>query len=154
MTKRDTVGKISSELSQKTPESRNPVELQRGMQKEYLDELIDCVKTHDKIFDTDFFIVVITKNEKLMPNVFRNYFVARLSCPTPDYDQTVFRYHKKDQNLEYIWTVPCKDACIYLKNNALQVEQEEKSALNFVLQFSDGTLFKKAQTFNGEIALH
>jgi hypothetical protein len=149
-TKRDTVGKISSDLLQKQPESRDPIELQRKMQEDYIDHLKQCIETHKKIFPADFYIVVITKNEKLMPNVFRNYFSARISCPTPEYDQSVFKYHAKDEYVEYIWTVPSKDACIHLKENAQYVVKEEQQLLKFVLHFLDGTLDNVAKHMNGE----
>ena len=150
MEKRDTVGKISSELLQKKPDSQDPIELERSMQEEYFSNLLETVYNNKKHYKTHFFIVIVTKNERLMPNVFRNYFYARASCPTPDYDQTVWRYDVKDDALEYISTIPTKEACLYLKANALQVVQEERDLLKFVLEFSDGTLFKVAKYYNNE----
>lgn len=152
MTKKDTVGKISSELIQKEPESRDPIELERSMQQEYFSNLLECIATNQNKYQKHFFIVVITKNERLMPNVFRNYFYARKTCPTPDYDQTVWRYDKSSDELEYLWTIPGRDACIHLKLNALQVSKEERDLLKYVLEFSDGTLFKVAKYYNNEEA--
>jgi len=148
--KRETLGKISSDLLQKQPEERSVVELERSMQEDYLDHLKECVATHAKIFPDNFYIVVITKNEKLMPNVFRNYFSARLSCPTPEYDQSVFKYIKESEHVEYLWTVPSKDACIHLKENAQYVVKEEQELLRFVLHFLDGTLLNVSKHLNGE----
>ena len=91
-----TVGAVSSELIMKEPESRDPIEIQREMQKDYLKELTNCAESHKSVFPGDFFLVVLTKNERLMTNVFRNYFFARNTCPTPQYDQSVFRYSRKD----------------------------------------------------------
>lgn len=150
MTKKETVGKISSDLLQKTPESRDPIELQRSMQEEYFSNLLECIETNQNKYDNHFFVVVITKNERLMPNVFRNYFYARKTCPTPDYDQTVWRYDKLTDELEYLWTIPSRDTSIHLKMHALEVAQEEKELLRFVLEFSDGTLFKVAKYYNNE----
>jgi hypothetical protein len=148
--KRETVGKISQELLQKDPETNSPVELEREMHEDYDKNIFECISEHKKMFPDDFFIVVITKNERLMPNVFRNFFTARLSCPTPDYDQTVYRYAKKENRIEFLWVIPSRDACFYLKENALSVSQKEKVLLNFVLDFADGTLFKLCKNFNGE----
>lgn len=148
--KKETVGKVASDLMQKAPESRNPMEIQREMQKEYIDELIKCVNDHKSKYHGNFFIVVITKNEKLMPNVFRNYFFARQTCPTPDYDQSVFRYVRADEAIDYIWTIPSRDTCHHLKENALYVAPEERELLSFVLQFSDKTLYKLAKKLNKE----
>lgn len=148
--KRETVGKISSDLLQKQPETQSPIELERKMQEDYIDHLKQCIETHKKVFPEDFYVVVITKNEKLMPNVFRNYFSARLSCPSAEYDQSVFKYFAKTEHLEYIWTVPSKDTCIHLKDNAQYVVKEEQQLLKFVLQFLDGTLDNIAKHMNGE----
>jgi hypothetical protein len=148
--KKETVGSVALDLMQKTPESRNPMEIQKEMQSEYLKELITCVEDHKKIYKNNFFIVVITKNEKLMPNVFRNYFFARETCPTPDYDQSVYRYVRADEAVEYIWTIPSRDTCHHLKDNALYVAPEERDLLNFVLQFADKSLYKLAKKLNKE----
>ena len=150
--KRDTVGKISSDLSQKTPESRDPIEIQREMTKDYIDNLVECVEIHRKKCNISFYVVVITKNEKLMPNVFRNYFAARESCPTPDYDQSVYRFNKDAEQLEYLWTLPAKDVIYHLKDNALLVHSEERELLNFCMEFLDGRLDKLAKQLNGEKA--
>ena len=148
--KRETIGKISGDLSQKSPESRNPIEIQREMQKEYINELKACVTENKRKIQGDFFVIVITKNEKLMPNVFRNYFFGRKSCPTPDYDQSVFMYRREDDELHYIWTIPSRDASHHLKDNALVVAPEERELLRYIMEFSDGTLYKLSKKLNGE----
>lgn len=144
-----TVGSVASELMQKTPDSRDPIELQREMQKEYSDNLLIALNDFKKTCDADFFIVVLTKKEKLLQNVIRNYFFGRNSCPTPEYDQSVFRYNRKDDALEYLWTLPSKDTCELMYANAMQVQ--EKALLQCVLDFYDGTLEKLAKKWNNEI---
>ena len=148
--KKDTVGSISSSLLQKDQETRDPIALQREMQQKYLDSLIECAQRCKKNFPGDFFIVVITKNERLMKNVFRNYFFGRQSCPTPDYDQSVFKYSAADDNISFIWTIPDQQTSFMLKDNALIVAPEEQESLKFVLDFADGTLYKLAKKLNGE----
>lgn len=147
---KETVGKVATDLMQKTPDSRDPIELAREMQKEYMKNLMETVNTGKGKWDTDFFVIVITKNEKLLHNVFRNYFFPRLTCPTPDYDQSVFWYKKADEELHYVWTIPSRDASFHLKDNALVVDPSEKLLLNFVLQFEDGTLYKLSKKLNKE----
>lgn len=149
-TPRKTVGAIALELMQKEAPSRDPIEIQREMQKEYLDELVKCVELNKAKIHGDFFVSVLTKNEKLMPNVFRNYFLATKACPTPTYDQSVFWYRSTAEQLEYLWTVPSKDTCIYFKKNAHLVTQEEKQLLQFVLDFYDNTLLKVSKRLNNE----
>lgn len=149
MTKK-TVGAYAQELLQKTPESQDPIELEHAMQEEYMKELHKCIDDSYSFYENIFYVTVITKAEKLMPNVFRNYFFARRTCPTPEYDQSVYRYNKELGRIEYLWTVPAKDVCYHLKENASHVVQSERMLLEFVLKFLDGTLLKIAQQNNKE----
>lgn len=148
--KRETVGKISSDLIVKAPDSQDPIEIEREMHKDYEKEIFTCIKDHLKVFNDSFYVMVITKKEPLMQNVMRNYFFARQSCPTPDYDQTVYKYHWKEDALEFMWVIPSKDACLYFLENALLIDEEEKDLLNFVMQFASGDLFRLAKKLNNE----
>ena len=148
--KKTTVGKKSKELSQKESPTRDPIELEREMHKSYEEELWECVDFHKKKLKGDFFVVVITKKERLMQNVLRNYFFARTSCPTPDYDQTVYRYIKDSDELEFLWILPAKDICHVFLFNAHQVVPEERWLLEYIKEFSNGSLMKLCKKFNQE----
>lgn len=148
--KRETVGKISLELSKKEAPTRDPIEIEREMHTDYDAHLWQCVDVAKKSLPGSFFVVVITKNEKLMPNVFRNYFFARKTCPSPDYDQAVYRYDHQHDCINFIWVIPSQEASHHLKDNALLVVPEERQLLQFVLDFADGTLYKLAKVMNGE----
>jgi hypothetical protein len=120
------------------------------MQEDYLNNLIDCINNHKVVFPNDFYIIVITKNERLMPNVFRSYFLGRISCPTPEFDQSVFRYYKDGDRAEHVWTVPSQDACYYLQENANYIIPEERELLGYAMRFLDGSLLKLSKQLNGE----
>lgn len=148
--KKKRVGQVAVELMQTEAPTRDPIELQRAMQEDYEANLIECWQRGTREFPGDFFIIVETKKERLLPNVYRNYFYCRLSCPTPTYDQAVYRYVKQDDALEFIWVLPSKDTCTVLVDHALEVVPEERELLYFVLQFNDGTLLRIAKELNGE----
>jgi hypothetical protein len=148
---KDTVGKVALELMEREPEITSVIDQQRAMQEDYLQELIDCVHLFRKTCPTDFFVAVLTKSEKLMPNVFRNYFVPRLTCPTPNYDQAVFRYRKESEDIEFIWAIPCREACYYLLENANYIPTDERDLLQFAVSFSDGTLYQLCKHLNNEL---
>ena len=150
MPKREKVGKVAYDLLNKPLDTKNPIDLEQELHTEYENNVWQCVDRYKKEFDSDFFVIVITKKEPLMPNVLRNMFTARLSCPTPDYDQTVYHYHRDRDELEFLWVIPARDICIILKNNALNIVPEERELLRFVLDFSDGTLYKLAKSLNHE----
>jgi len=151
MSKREkTVGQVSLDLVSKTPETLSPIEQMRESLTEYDKNINECIETNKKIYAGDFFIVVITKKEPLMENVLRNYFMARSTCPTPDYDQTVYRYDKKAGDIEFIWTIPSKHTCLTFIENKDEIVPDEWGLLKFILEFADGTLYKKAKELNGE----
>ncbi len=99
----------------------------------------------------NFFIVSILKKEKLMSNVIRNYFVPTKTCPTPTYDQTVYRYDSKKENLEFIWIVPDRETCLTFKENVKQIVPAEQGLLKFILDYYNGTLLQLAKRFNSEV---
>lgn len=151
MEQKKTVGAVSAALLQQESPERSPIELERAMHEDYEKNFFACLETHKKVFNGDFYIVVLTKRERLMPNVLRNYFMARLSCPTPEWDQAVYRYHHRDERIEFLWVVPSKDSCEHLAAHRLEVAPEEQGLLYYVLQFLDGDLLRKAQQLNGEL---
>jgi hypothetical protein len=151
---RETVGKIVYDNILKDDQTRvNAYELQQGMQEDYIKNLIECTQAATKTYAGDFFVVVLTKREKVLVGVLRNYFLARESCPTPFYEQSVYRFEHATGDLHYVWTVPDQDTCVYLVKNALSVPSEEQQLLKFVIDFFDGSLLAKAKKYNGEEAL-
>lgn len=148
---RDTVGKISSRLLMLEPESRDPIELQRAIQeKTYLQDLIACIESGKKMFPSDFYIVHVSKKERLMENVIRGYFIPRLSCPTPQYDEAVYKYFIDTEHVQFLWVLPSKDTCYLFRDNAHRVVPEERELLKYILEFYDGTLLLRAKQMNGE----
>lgn len=145
-----TVGEHSLELQQKAPESRDPIELQREMQKDYEKNFMEALETGKKLYTGNFYVEVNTKKERLMQNVIRNYFIPRQSCPTPTYDQAVYKYDFENDDIQFLWVLPDKGSCHHLKENALQVHPSERELLLFVLSFYDGSLLDEAKRQNNE----
>ena len=148
---RDTVGKISAELLQKdTYADHSAGEQMQEQLREYESNVYDCVASGKSIYSGDFFVVVITKRERLMPNVMRNYFLHRLSCPSPEYDQTLYHYHRADDNLEFVWVIPSIVAVKDMVKHKHNLDMSFYQLLKFVLEFLDGTLEAKARILNNE----
>lgn len=145
-----TVGAQVIDALQEKPQEISVEKQSREMTSDYLEHLLRCVDDGYNQYKCSFFIEVQTKNERLMPNVFRNYFTNRHTCPTPNYDQSVFRYNVEKGQLEYLWTVPSRDACLHLMDNSSKVAYEEQGLLEFVKLFADGTLFKMCKKYNNE----
>lgn len=149
--KRETVGKISTDLLAKEPESRDPIELQREMNKSYASELENCVLEFRKSNARDFYVSVLTKKERLMENVLRNYFFPLHACPTPTYDQAVYKYNHEDERIEFLWVIPSKDTCELFMANADQIVPEERDLLRFISSMYNGSLLQLARKLNNEL---
>ncbi len=145
-----TVGQVSTELKSKKSENYTAMELQEGMQENYMKELWECIHTNQDLYENVFYIEVLTKHERVLNNVFRNYFFARKTCPTPFYDQTVWHYNKARDKLTYLWTVPSHQDCDYYIHHQNVVVPDERELLSFVLRYKDGTLLRLAQGLNEE----
>lgn len=165
---KQTVGSIASGLlSKHDTHNLNPQEIQRAQEKEYLDNLVWCaqhaqkktdcskIENHDQCKDRvalegDFFIAALLKKEKFLENVLRNYFVATKSCPTPTYDQTVYRFNSQKGDIEFIWVIPDRETCLTFKENVAQIVPAEHALLQNILEFYNGSLYRKMKKFNGE----
>lgn len=145
-----TVGKVSTDLLAKPENQHTVVDQMRENLTDYDKNVFICIEEAKKKFPGDFYLIVECKKERLLENVIRNYFFARLSAPTPAWDQTVYKYHRGREWVEFLWVVPSKDACEYLTINKHYIPESERELLKFVLSYNDGTLLKIAKQLNGE----
>ncbi len=152
MEKKRTVGEVSAELLQRDVHGDVTAgEQMRESLSEYERFLLECVDLGKAKHPDDFYVVVHITREQVAANVLRNRFFHTHACPTPTWDQVVYKYHRKDERIEFLWSIPCKEACEDLKAHALDLDPAFNELLQFVLDFSDGTLDKKAMALNGEI---
>lgn len=148
---RDTAGKISTDLLHNAQILDHSAHEQMKEQlSDFEANIYESINEGKKKFDNDFYVVVIAKKERLMQNIIRNYFFTRISCPSPDWDQTVYKYDRSLEALAFLWVVPSKAVCKMFKNYALEIDRSERELLNFVLSFEDGTLLKLSKKLNGE----
>ena len=161
-----TVGQTSTELLSKTPDTLSPIDIQKAAELEIIRNLEWAVK-HElksvpctdicrenclsrKASDGDFYVSILTKKERKLENVLRNYFVVTKDCPTPFFDQSVWKYNYKLGDLVYLWTVPNQETALILKKNRSIVHPEEHWSLKFVLDYYNGDLHRLAKKLNGE----
>ena len=150
--KRKTVGLIQTELSsQAINDTHSSYDQMKEQLKEYEANMIHAIKEGKSQFNENFYIVVITKRERLMDRVLRNYFIPRQSCPTPQYDEAVYKYHFKEDRPEFLWVIPDKKTCSEFVNYPLDVPEEEYELRDYVLKFTSGELDQLAMKLNGEI---
>lgn len=151
--KRKSVGELSNELLEKTPDTLDPIELQREIQGDsYEVQFMEAMDRSMGKYHRDFFIVTVNQRFRLFSNVCRTYFIDRISCPTPDFDQNVYRINRKTGQIEFLWAIPDKNTCLDMYNDPLAVPEEQLELRKFVFEFYDGTLLNKAKKLNNEEA--
>jgi hypothetical protein len=148
---RKTVGQLSSDLILRPFDTRSPIELEREMHGEFEKNLLEAIERGKKRLYSPFYIVVLTKKERIMPNVLREYFIDRQSCPTPEYDQVVYCIHSDRDTVEFLWVIPSKDTCEYLHMNAAQVDEDERWLRDYVIAFHEKRLLHWSLQRNNEI---
>lgn len=162
--KKEPIGKVALDLQQKAlkghSDSTDAIELQREIhkgsnsEKSYEEEVWECVDRgrKDPAISKDFFITVLFKKERHLQNIIRQYFLYRQSCPTPEYDQTVYKYHRKDDDLEYLWTVPNNVACLALVKDleAGVIHPDHETLAHMAEAFLNRDLDKYCAKLNGE----
>jgi hypothetical protein len=147
-----TVGQLSLEASLRKQEPMRVRDQTTMMHEEYGEKLFETVAKGRELYREEkfFFIEDITRQERLMMNVLRHTLIPRITCPTPNYDQTVYRYSMNDDTVELIWTIPSPETCSYYLHNRPLVVDEERELMEFILAFRDGILERLAQQLNDE----
>jgi hypothetical protein len=135
-----TVGSKSLELMQKN-DSYEAGEIMQEALKKYTDNIIECIDRHkNKYEESEFYICVQTKRERLLQNVVRNFFYARRTRPEPGYDMACYKYTKKDEKLEFLWAIPDDQTVDELTSIPIYMVPDEQKEL-----YEYCTKFKKRQ---------
>lgn len=141
MTKRKkTVGEEAHKRLENPDTKQGIIDTQREMDKEYFGEIDKCIENH-KHWKEPFYIVVQCKKEQKMENVIRRYFIGRLSMPTPQWDQTLWRYSPSSGDLRFVWVLPDQETAKWMAMNPQTLKEEHRELLCFVLDFLDHKLY-------------
>ena len=159
MEKREkTVGELALEQQQKPYHEVSAEEFGKTVlqdKDDYMTNLWEAVDRGLKEYNPDntLYVAILTNRERLIHNVMRNKFLPRQTCPTPTYSQSVFKYEKKPDRLQLLWTLPDRESCTMLLDAGIEVEGEERIVLKHVLDFYDGSLDRLCQEENGEVII-
>jgi len=91
----------------------------------------------------DFYVDVIWRINKDGSEEPQQKMVAFQAAPTPHYNQTVYKYHRAAADLELLWTLPTQEDCIEMYHQRDYISVDEWPLLKYVLEYFDGSLFKK-----------
>lgn len=142
------------------------LEISRQLSEKRLKKLYELTheaRKKDYFSFIDFYVVVVPSQnykaiqmpdqklpEMIMEPEDKVFF--RRSCPTPSYNQNVWKYHKETDSLEFLWSIPRKHIYFdmyrnrdkYLRNPKL------KSRTSFVIMMESGQLEKWVAKENKE----
>lgn len=126
----------------------------RAMEPNIIQQLRDTaekVKDDPGYINKDFYIVLITMVDRVLRQP-RIIPLARKSCPTPVYKQSVWKYRNGSGDLEFLWSIP--DSILYhhiLRNQLKYINDKETADLaRFVILMENGELLKWVKKENGE----
>lgn len=156
--KKETIGKtVAKHQKEKSRETgtANVMELaDYHLEKsDYMGELQRTVlenRDKDYFVGEDFFLEVITRKDKLLPDTLRNQFVAKKKCPSPAPASAAFQYIHSSEEIVFLWQLPRMEKCQELYENREKVVKEEQELLGYVIEFFNGDLMELAQTLSGE----
>ncbi len=99
----------------------------------------------------DFYVVLALRKEHIGNNP-QFIIWTRLSCPTPTYNQNVFKYHHLSATLEYLWTIPTALTYWHLYKNSEKYlkDPQRRDVTRFVCLMESGELEKWVIKENGE----
>lgn len=112
-----------------------------------LDKAIDSGKA---AYVTDFFIEVCMQDARHLRST-QDHFIVRRSCPLPEFNRIVYRWHYNDNKIEYLWMLPSKYKALALYSNLLTPDEANNRAREFVMQYMDQSLHKKSDEINLEL---
>lgn len=130
------------------------IEYRRKMELEIIRNIQETVtrsKDQDIYKNKDFYIVLLMKTERV-GGVPRTFVMARRSCPTAVYQQSVWKYHNVTGDLEFLWCIP--DQVLYwhvIRNAGKYLADKETAGMaKFCLLMESGELMQWIIKENGE----
>lgn len=130
------------------------IEYRKQMEPDILKKLYNtafAVKDNDLYRNKYFYVVMLTINDKVLRTP-RIVMLARRSCPTPVYNQAVWKFDHLTGTLEFLWSIP--DSILYnhiIANPEKYINDKECSdTAKFVILMESGDLLKWVKKENKE----
>ena len=158
---KQTAGSAALQKQSEGPMDTNSIELQQEIhkgsnsKKTYEEEIWETIglALKDPLIKRDFFVVVLFKKERLLKNILRQYFFYSGSCPTPEYDQTVYHVRRLDKKVKHLWTVPDIATTKWLPWRSTDIPTDQLPLVQMIHDFHSGKLEKLAKKMNDEFIL-
>ena len=147
------------ELSHQVVKENNLYDLKEivaAMAKTFPIEMQKCIDKAKQLYhanpDRDFYIISHLKVEWFNQQLWKQQFVASLECPRPYLNFTVYKYHRKVDGVEELWSLPDRETLNFYYNNRHLASPDEYKLVKYCIEYKDGTLYRRMQHENGESA--
>jgi len=149
------VGKEAFKRASKTNKETVTVrELSDAMSSNIMPKVMDTAQKYKSSFDGLFYVVVLFKREKLIQKTLKIYYIAKQSCPSPSYEQAVFSFDPKTDELKFLWMIPQKSWVKFMYKNRHLLEVQGDPALPDIVDFVESRLCNRAVIMNKESESH
>lgn len=155
MENKKTVGQIILEHDAKGHDLQDDVhEYTLEMGKEIMANIHKAIQdalSYPAYQNRNFYVSLVTTIDRMLHKP-KNIPIVRLSCPTPVYKQSVWKYHYKSGGLEFLWSIPSQMRCQDVLRNPHKYKdnQESKIFAQFIMLFESGELLEWVKKENGE----
>ena len=116
-----------------------------------INNTVEKTKNEDGYCNKDFYVVLITTADRVLrqPKII---VLARKSCPTPVYKQSVWKYRSESDQLEFLWSIPDMILYYHILSNQLKYanDKETSDLAKFVILMENGELLEWVKKENGE----
>lgn len=130
------------------------IEYRKMMEVDVMKKVQDCAlatSRHEGYINKDFYVVLIITADPILrqPKIIT---LARKSCATPVYKQSVWKYRHLVHDLEFLWTIPSQRLYYHILRNRTQFlsDKETQRLAQFVILMETGDLLKWVKKENGE----
>jgi hypothetical protein len=129
-------------------------EYRRAMEPDIINSILETAeksKNQYPYINKDFYIVLLQTVDRVLKQP-RNIVLARQSCPTPVFKQSVWKYRSFSDSLEFLWSIPDSLLYYHIINNAAQylADEECRDLAKFTLLMESGELLTWVKKENGE----
>lgn len=122
---------VNEHRSKKHNDGASIVDYRKAMEPEIMGKVHLAVKdalTYPDYKNKDFFVVLLLWTD-YMTMTPMSMAIARQSCPSPGYEQTLWKYHHLSGELKFIWCLPDRFRCHDIKNDPLKYVNDPKWSL-------------------------
>lgn len=157
MSKKEAIQQNLKQLSHKIQQEQDAidyVELMKKLVETYPDQIWECVDRAKKAYSSnpnrDFYVMSVLTAQPYNRKLWNQKFIHTLDCPRPYLNFTVFKYYRKSDELEHIWTLPDQETLNFYYDNRHLASPNDWAMLKDIIAYKDGSLYKKMQELNGE----